>query len=356
MGTPAGETYEVRGRELELSYDSAAHTLTISSTDIGEWFSDGVDPQTALLDLGVYTRVRSLIEQSADSVTVALKPAASVELRASADEGSRLVKRPVSNQFDGSTITKRRNKYGYTATAPMEMLEEIGLEHQQPATVYPTVDDGNLALRVEPTDGPHSMVTRIDSTGLIGIPNGVASAADLDGHGVEWHVVSDNALYGVTTAELEELSFVGRDDGADTTLSGVQQENVEHEGKSWSQEHFKCYLRAQHVETLGWSKDMHVDIHLVSVDGQLGMKLTDDVRDRYVEVDGEGDVVSTAPCVRRCYETENNQLNFYMPNGLVHSMGLANERVYWVVENDALYGCEFRKVFDDIVPDAGVDE
>ena len=351
MATPNGDAYEVRGRTLRLTYDEVSHTLAVDADGVGKEVTSATNPQAALTELGVYTRIERVGDYSNDRVVVSLKPAASVELRASEDNRSRLIKRPVSNQFDGNTITKRRGKYGYTATASMELLENLGLDHKEPAAVYSSVNDGSLAFRVEATDAPHSMITRIDSTGLLGIPNGIAAAADLDGHGVEWELTDDEeALYGKTTRTLPRLSFVGRSDGADTTISRVTQEQVEHNGKSWSQEHFKCYLRADHADAFDWTDGSYVDIGLVNVDGNLGMRLDDDVRPSYIESGDDGST-STAPCVRKLYETENDQLNFYLPNGLVHSMGLCDERVHWLEELDALYGCETRLVFDDLVDD-----
>lgn len=350
MSTPNNDSYVVRGREIQIDYNTEVHSAEIQSEGIGELISYD-NPQQSLLELGIYTRVDGIEKVTDDKIRVRLKPAASLELRGSEKDGSKLIKRPISNQFDGNTITKRRGKYGYTATVGMEILKELGLEHKEHATVYPFVSDGRLALRVEPTESEHSMVTRIDSTGLIGIPSGIGAVGDLDGHGVEWELdEQSNSIVGYTTAAIEDISFTGRRNGSSTTITKVEQSDVSHEGRSWTQRHYKCYLRVEHVDSLGWRDDMYVDMHFVDVNGNLGLKVTDNVREKYVSEQEDGSV-KTSPSVRKLYETDNNQLNFYMPNGIVSSMELGDDKFYWLVDSDSLFGCRTRDIFDEIHAD-----
>lgn len=347
MNTPNNDAYVVRGREIVIDYNDEVHSAEIQSEGIAQLILDE-DPQESLLKIGIYTRVDGVEYVSEDKIRVRLKPAASLELRGDEKNKSKLLKRPISNQFNGNTITKRRGKYGYTATVGIETLNKLGLEHKEHATVYPFVSDGRLALRVEPAETEHSMVTRIDSTGLVGIPSGIGSVGDLDGHGVEWELNDEeDCIIGYTTAAIDNISFTGRRDGSSTTITKVEQSDVSHDGKSWTQRHYKCYLRSKHVESLGWVDDTYIDMYFVDVNGNLGLKVTDNVRKKYIKKQDDGSV-KTAPSVRKLYKTDNNQLNFYMPNGIVTSMALGDDKFYWLVESNDLFGCRTRDIFDEI--------
>lgn len=404
------ETYEVRGREVQLQYNPETHQVTVSVIGLEHAFSEArQDPQKTLESLGVFTRVADIVDVEGDEMTVTLKPAASVELRDTPENNKKLLKRPIGKQFDGSTISKRRGKYGYHATVSVADLRSIGLEHQEPAAVYPDVENGFLSLRVVPEDAPHSMIVRTDTTGLLRIPNILGSSVDLDGHGVKWQVrldefdVSDidlsaasdsqlddfaeflsvdvdasededrtaalataieghgfsaddveafvaeeggslpgltGVLYGVTTCELEELSYTDEESesGEWTTITHVGQEVLENDGGSRSQEHFKCYLRSDEAEELGWEAGDYVDIHLGRFgEDELGIRLDGEVRPQFIDVDDDGDL-KVAPCVRKLYAMGNNQLNFYFPNALAYAMDVADEQVFWVVSGGDLLG------------------
>lgn len=404
------ETYEVRGREVTLEYNPETHQVAVSAPGLEQEFTSAQqDAQKTLESLGVFTRVADIVDIDGDELTVTLKPAASVELRDTPENNKRLLKRPISKQFDGSTISKRRGKYGYHATVGVDDIQSIGLAHRDRAAVYPSVENGFLALRVVPEDSPHSMVVRTDTTGLLRIPNSLGAAVDLDGHGVKWQIELDDfsasdvtlgdashdqlaefadflgvledeggdesvsvddlveaiesrgfsesdisefideggslpgitgSLYGVTTCELDEFSYTSADadEGEFTTITHVGQDELEHEGDSWSQEHFKSYLRREQVEELGWGPDDYIDIHLGRFgDDELALRLDGEVRPHYIDVDEDGDL-KMAPCVRKLYKMGNDQLNFYFPNALAHALDVSDKQVFWVVSDGDLYG------------------
>jgi hypothetical protein len=400
------ETYEVRGREVSLQYNPETHQVTVSADGLEHAFGETrQDPQETLESLGVFTRVADIVDFEGNEMTVTLKPAASVELRDTQENNKQLLKRPIGKQFDGSTISKRRGKYGYHATVSVSDLRAIGLNHREPAAVYPEVDNGFLALRVVPEEAPHSMIVRTDTTGLIRLPNVLGSAVDLDGHGAKWEVVLDDfevsdvdlasasegqldnfaeflevsvdgseedtlrdaiedegytvsdvrafideadgslpgitgTLYGVTTRELKELSYSEKEseEGDWTTITHVGQDGLEHDGTSWSQEHFKSYLLWDQAKELGWEPGDYVDIHLGRFgDDELGIRLDGEPRTQFIDTDDDGEL-RVAPCIRKLYEMGNNQLNFYFPNALAYAMGVADEQVFWVVTGGEMLG------------------
>jgi hypothetical protein len=366
-----------------------------------------------LESLGVFTRIADIESLEDDEMTVTMKPAANVELRDTPEHNKKLLKRPIPKQFDGSNISKGRGKYSYQATVGVNDLRAIGLSHQDDAAIYPVVENGFLALRLVPGEAPHSMTVRMDTTGLIGVPNVLGSAADLDGHGITWSRRLDDftrediafeqaspkqlerfaefvgvslperdsdssedayveslldaltsaswtekdveefvleekgvlpgltgELYGVTTCDLEELSYSDEEaeEGETTTIVHVGQDVEDESGTSRSQEHFKSYLRSDHVEELGWQAGDYIDIHLGRFgDDELGIRLDGGVRTQFIDVDDDGNL-KLAPCVRKLYEMGNNQLNFYFPNGLAHALDVADKKVFWVVSGNTLVG------------------
>lgn len=362
--------HEVRGRRVQINYDEDAHTATFHSPDIGHELDQYDDPQEGLKDIGIYTRVQNILESARNLVTVRLKPAASVELRASPDEGTTLEARPISKQFAGSTISKRRGKYGYTATVGMDLVEELfDIDEDEfegsigKAAVYAELHNNRLHLRVEPGDAPHAMTTRVDSTGLIGIPNGLGAAADLDGHGVNWELIEDgDALLGETTFEPKTMTFPAAVDDPNAhpadrhhigAISHVTQE-VEHDDDAWTQTHFTVYVKSGLIEhdgapVLGWGAapglyereerptreevlQDYIDIRLVNINGELSLYLTDDLRSKYVDEvtieadESEDDLwdasIRSAPCIRKLYQNPNNkQVTFSFPHSLAYAMG-----------------------------------
>lgn len=378
MSTTPAETYDVRGRSVQIDYDEDSHTVTVHSLNIREQLDGITNPQAQLEKLGIYTRVQQVATITRNHITVTLKPAASVELRGpteNSDKAHTLMARPVSKQFDGSTITKRRGKYGYTATCSMDLMEEVGLDdydydpidsdsERPTAAMYAELIDGRLSLRVIPEDAPHAMTARIDSTGLIGVPNGLAAAADLDGHGIKWELADDgDSLVGQTTFEPEPFEMPpnvddpnahSRDQHHRAAVSYVEQELEDR-----VQTHFTVYVKRKLIEydsepVLGWGTDPslfereekptpeevlrdYVDVQLVNIDGALGLYVTNNIRPQYVdEVDiSEASQTSddlwkakvrTAPCVRKLYRNDTNgQVTFSFPHSLAYAMKFTDE-------------------------------
>lgn len=361
--------YDVRGRRMQVDYDEDAHTVTIHSPDLGEEIDETTDPQAQLEDIGVYTRIQAIEEIARNYITIALKPAASVELRGPTENSDKLhtlMARPVSKQFDGSTITKRRGKYGYTATCSMELMEAVGLDYDtdgdedpRDAAMYAEIRDGALCLRVEPGEAPHSMSARIDSTGLIGVPNGLASAANLDGHGVDWEVVDDGeALLGTTTFEPDPVDMPEEVDDPEVHPEDVHYRAaisfVQQEWEGHTQTHFTVYVPSKLMSLLNWGSDFdlyereekptreevlkdYVDIRLVNLEGELGLYLSDDIRPQFIDnvdvedaSDSDDDLwdasVRTAPCVRKLYRnSKNGQTTFSFPHSLAHALEFTDE-------------------------------
>lgn len=319
--TKTDEDYTIRGNRVHLEYNKKRHTLLISSPSLD---ATANDMEEELRSLGIYTRVGKVEDREfgeVEQVIVPLKPAASVELR---DGSGSLVKRPVSNQFSGSTITKRRGSHRYTSTVNIEYLREIGVEHKDKVSLYAGVKEGHLSFEVVPdSTRPHSMVARMDSTGTIRIPSSIGAIADLDGHGVQWKT-ENGSLIGITTVPLLEVPISEADAliGGNfvTTISKVSQDGVEHDGKKWSQERHQIYFHKEYVEDLGWKPEQMVDIRFGRMQGELVLLIDGEVRDMYT--DG-------SPSVKRLYQFKNGQYNMYLPNALAYSMGLSESKVEW---------------------------
>lgn len=351
LETESAEVYTAgdigRSDDVSLDYDSETHTITVQSNSL-DAHADNI--QDALEEAGVYTRVESVDAIDGDhTVTVTLKPASSVELR---DENGTLKKRPVSNPTDSSVITKRRGNYRYIATTPIATLDKAGIEHKDKVALYTEVQDGHLAFRVVPEDKPHSLVVRRDTTGLIRVPNIIGSAADIDGHAINWgfdvdgEFVSDvdvedtddpvpHDLVGITSVELPEVNTNESDTGRQFIVPiARKQQHVEREdGGEWDQEHFQTYIRNPHTQRLGWGDDELVDLRFArDSDNRLLFILSEDIRAGYDE---------KTPCVKRLNAyakskdaDEGTQLNFYVPNDLVYAMGLVDKSLRWAVIED----------------------
>lgn len=389
--TTQTETYDVRGRTVQFEYDGTSHTATIQSPGIGKDTLTSPNPQAVLDGRGIDTTIQDVVAGSRDSVTVRLKPASGVAFRKAPEEGNTLQARPVSNQFDGHPITKRNGSYSYKVSVSRNTLDEVGLESGDQAATYVELRDGQLCLRVEPTEAPHSMSTRCGSTGTLGLPNGLAAAAGLDGHGVRWDVVDGGStLMGETTFEPPAVEFPAEVDDPNAhpvdrhymaPISYVTQE-MSTGDRSWTQSHFNAYVRSDIAPTLDWRAPKgvfdgderlsgedalaeYVDIHLVNIGGKLGLYVTDRLRLHYIdEVTGDKRdesenkprwevSVNSAPCIRKLYKNSaNGQLTFSVPTSLAHAMEFTDEwpsksagkevargkRVKWAIRDGGILG------------------
>lgn len=336
--TDHNEVYTIRGHEISLDYDSDDHVATVQC---GALDAHAEDLGAALEDIGVYTRVQDVRDRRDGQVTFAIKPASGLELR---DENGTLRKRPVSNPTNASAISKQRDSYRYSATVPVDHLNEIGIDKKGQVAFYLSVEDGKLAFRVEPDeDAPHGVMARVETGGLVRIPSVVGAAGDLDGHAVKWETTEDGTLSGVTTLELEDLD-TSEDEQSRHAIVGVAQKSQEvtpstgeYEGRTWTQEHFQTYIRSEHASALDWEAKDLVDMRFARSGDTLLLVLDSTVRDEYDE---------DTPCVKRLSayakskgDEEGHQLNFYLPNALVYAMRVdVSETIRWTVIDSCLAG------------------
>ncbi len=365
----ADNVYSVRGRSMQIEYDEAEHTVTFYMADIGSEIDETAGIQQQLEDLGIYTRVQEPVNISHSFVKVKLKPAANVELRAPPEDGTTLEHRPITKQVSGSTISKRRGKYGYTATVPEDLLRDLyDIDEDAEvsgsvgeAAVYTSLHDGHLCLHVLPEERPHSLKARLTSTGQIGVPNGLAAAADLDGHGVDWELANNGgALVGHTTFRPDRKSMPVTEDWRTNPNAHPEDKHhtaaishVTQQVSGRTQSHFNVYVKSEFAREMGWGADPdlynqderptesevlkdYVAIRLINLEGKLGIYLTDEIpADKIdtVEVDESDDddaqwesFVRSAPSVRKLYRNEwNDQLTFSFPHSLSYAMEFTDE-------------------------------
>lgn len=328
MSTDLEEYSEViRGREVSIEYNPQAHSARIEVEGLNP---EGKDIEQRLDEFGIYTRVSELLSYGDDWVEVRLKPAASLELR---DENGTLKKRPVTNPSEESVITKQRDSYRYSATCPIGLLKEMGIGEKAKLATYVSVEDGNLVITCKESDSPHSMVARATKGGIVHLPSAVCTAANLDGHSIDWELDEDtNALVGRTSLRLPTIDTAEEETGQHVLASiARKQQEVESDGESWTQEHFQTYIRSEHAEELDWEDGEYVDISLAQDEGTLVLVLDSDIRPG---------LDSSAPCVKKLNafakskgEASGTQLNIYLPNALVYAMRLDEGPVRWALIN-----------------------
>lgn len=328
---------EIRGEELTLEYNKEQHSVKIQSNAIQ---TDG-NIEDNLENIGIYTRVNKVLSTGDNWVTIELKPAVGLELR---DESGTLKRRPIGNPVDASVITKQRNSYRFSATAPVGVLQKLGIGEKGSVSLYLSEDNGRLVLHLRTSKNPHSLMARCESGGLIHIPSAVGAAADLDGHSVEWEYTETDdgkeELRGETSVELQHIDTSEENTGQHAISSVSQKtQDIERDGEVWEQEHFQTYIRAEHADKLGWDDGLYVDINFAENGDELVIILRDNIREGYDE---------STPCVKRLNayakskgDNAGSQLNFYIPNAIVYSMEL-KKSVRWAATEEVLVGWNSR--------------
>lgn len=310
-------TTTLNDSQVTLEYQPDEHTLSVMTSRLSErpeLLANQVEEE--LSEIGVYTRVDDVLSATDGTRRVSLKPAAGVNLY----NDKKLSQRFITQTFDGSAITRKRGTYRYHTTVSKSLLDQLDWHDKERVGCYPYItDDGFVGLEFLKTAPPHGLSLQLGSTGSLPIPSAIGTAAELDGHQITWEV-EGGRLYGETTREPPLVS---------ASSSALQRLTRLAQSKQETQEHFTCYLRKKQAETLGWVDGDYVDIQMVNAGDGWGLLVTDSVRPH---------LDTSASCVRKIREYKNNQLNFYMPNRLVHGFALTEAALRWGVTADGLIG------------------
>lgn len=221
------------------------------------------------------------------------------------------------------SIRKQRNSHRYRVTIPADNLNEIGVENGDELGFWiKTNSDGRLQLVYETDISKCDIITSVSkhSSGELTIPSAVGATAVLGEESVVWdtYECSDGSytIIGTTTKQLESYETESNLYLANKPLRHTEQD-VEHEGKEWEQEHFQLYIPVGDAEELGWLDGEMIGLVLVSVDGNVGIKYTR--RNDTVPEKAQKKVQKTG-------EYQRDRIA-YTPNGLVRSMRIVNAPV-----------------------------
>lgn len=214
------------------------------------------------------------------------------------------------------SIRKQRSSYRYRVTIPSGALETLGIDNGDELGVWARASqDGYLQLVYETDISNCHIVTSVSkhSSGELTIPSSIGAAANLQDESINWDSYKrDDGSYiivGTTSHQLKKHTTEGTNHLGRKILQHVEQ-NVEHNGKNWQQEHFQLYLDKLETEKVGWSDGEFIGIVLVSIDGVLGVKYTR--RESQVPEKSR----------KKVQKTGDNQADrlTYTPNGLVRSL------------------------------------
>jgi hypothetical protein len=311
---------EIQNNELQILYDKNIHIAEFNIDETPE-----SDTNAFLEKYGIFTRVDSVLNSN-NKLRVKLKPATSVELR---DETGTLKKRPVSNPTDGSVITKQRNSNRFSATVPVDVLDEFGIQDSEKVSLYIDVNsNGNICFTLQKDDSPHALTARRGSGGEVHIPSAIGTACDLDGHAVYWECHNDK-IVGETSVSLEHVEITERDTSNQYIVSiSRKSQDIEKDGESWSQEHFQTYIRNDAAVELNWNNNDYIDIKMAQSDNNLVLIFSSNIRRGYTE---------KTPCVKKLNTYNNgNQLNIYIPNAIAHATGMTESMRCTVVDEQLI--------------------
>lgn len=227
----------------------------------------------------------------------------------------------LSNVGKTYSIRKQRNSYRYRVTLPSSTLDEINVENGDELGFWIKINSNNRLQLVYETDpSTCSILTSVSkhSSGELTIPSAVGAAANLRKESTTWDTYKrSNGSYiivGTTTKELESHETEGPQFLANKPLRHTEQ-NVNHEGESWDQEHFQLYLTVESADKLGWLDGETIGIKLICVDGSIGIKYT-----RLLEDIPE----KSQKKVQKTGDYQRDRIA-YTPNGLVRSLKYVNK-------------------------------
>lgn len=219
------------------------------------------------------------------------------------------------------SIRKQRSSYRYRVTIPSNVLEAIDVENGDDLGFWVrATEDGHLQLVYETDPSGCHILTSVSkhSSGELTIPSAVGASGNLQEENLSWDTYErdDNSkiICGTTSKELDNHTSGGSQFLGSRKLKHVQQD-VDHDGQEWSQEHFQLYLPVEEAEKVGWLDGEMVGLLLITIDGDIGLKFTR--REQEAPEKSRKKVQKTG-------DYQRDRLT-YAPNGLVRSMKLMDQ-------------------------------
>lgn len=325
--TKITKQHSIRGEEYKFTYDKETQNLEIVCKNILDSLNieSHKTVQQSLQSIGIYTRIQKIHAHKKDKITVKLKPAASVELR---DKNGQLVKRVVSNNFNGNVISKRTTGYQYTATISSDVLKETEFEHKQKVHIKPYLENNYLCFAVSEQDDPPRTTLQIKSTGtgVITIPSVLGSMADIDGHGINWEIETGR-LYGRTTYSIPRLDQKETEEVFTSEVINVKQQGMDNGESFWDQERFQTYFPLESEIEQQITDEMYFELRFISINGELAVQYL--LRDQDCKT-------TNAPHIKPIYLFGNNQRNIYLPNSLVYGLEWDRQTLQWIITSNGL--------------------
>lgn len=241
----------------------------------------------------------------------------------------------------------------FRLTIPKEAMRECNIDEGDRLAVQPTIDaDGSVTLRYIPAeyapDGQMTVAVNEHNSGVTRIPSATGQAFGFDdSNELNWSIIEEP----LTHAAPEDID--GIDDEADDprvpVLEGESnlvvdevspksalpmsrepierkvQKDVEHEGKSWSQEQFRYYLSPSEMETLDWESGTEVAVSIARREARPAIVFTP------IE---EADNTRLTKTVNSTGTNGDGLL--YISRDIVRSFGLVGQPLMWVNDDGHL--------------------
>lgn len=219
-------------------------------------------------------------------------------------------------------IRKYRDVFRYRVTVPKELFEQAGIEQGTTVGLQITAEDGNLALcyTTDLTEVYLTVSASKHSSGELTIPSAFGAAGNLDDYELTWELRESETgayeLWGLTNKELQEYTNTSSIFLQMRDLHHVEQD-VDHDGEEWSQEHFQLYLDIHAVDQIGWPNGVDVAIELCQIGGAVSICFNPDTTS------------ATEKSIKTVQRTGDNQKDrlVYVPNDIVRLLGLHTERL-----------------------------
>jgi hypothetical protein len=211
------------------------------------------------------------------------------------------------------------------------MLDNAGVNNKDRLGVKLDHDDGRAVIiyTTDTEDADLLFTASKHSSGELSIPSALAAALDLEATEIRWRrrayedgtvefrAITDAHMPLVDTSQSRPLNS--------KPLKHVSQD-VAHDGKEWTQEHFQLYLTIGAVSTLGWPEDCSVGIEIVRVNNVPSILLTPNTQGMHPKT------------IKKTQTTGDNQRDriLYVPNAIVRSLQLIDTELSWVAQDDTL--------------------